>query len=94
MTPWKIDCHVFVLYIIYLLWPVIVACLLSHSSTIYNVICLSVSVLANNALRAHHASAHGGVSTNSLSDILLSFFEIIFILFYGGSYESGYSVSL
>ena len=25
---------------------------------------LSVSVLANNALRAHHASAHGGVSTN------------------------------
>ena len=28
---------------------------------------VSVSVLANNALRAHHASAHGGVSTNDLS---------------------------
>ena len=34
MPPWKIDCHVFVLYIINLLWPVIVACLSSHSSTI------------------------------------------------------------
>ena len=32
---------------------------------------VSVSVLANNDLRAHHASAHGGVSTNGLSDILL-----------------------
>ena len=40
---------------------------------------VSVSVLANNALRAHHASAHGGVSTNGLSDILLSFFEMILL---------------
>ena len=39
---------------------------------------VSVSVLANNALRAHHASAHGGVSTNGLSDVLL--FLIFFIL--------------
>ena len=41
----------------------------------------SVSVLANNPLRAHHASgsAHGGVSTNVLSDILLSFFEMILL---------------
>ena len=38
MPPWKMDCHVFVLYIINLLWPVIVACLSSHSSTIYNFI--------------------------------------------------------
>ena len=36
---------------------------------------VSVSVLANNVLRAHHASAHGGVSTNGLSDILLIFFK-------------------
>ena len=40
---------------------------------------VSVSVLANNALRAHHASAHGGVSTNGLSDILLIFFEMILL---------------
>ena len=35
-----------------------------------------VSVTANNAL-AHHASAHGGLSANGLSDICLSFFERI-----------------
>ena len=38
---------------------------------------VSVSVLANNALRAHHASVHGGVSTNGLSAILLIFWEMI-----------------
>ena len=36
---------------------------------------VSVSVLANNAIRAHHASAHGGVSTNGLADILLVFLK-------------------
>ena len=40
---------------------------------IYDMWCsVSVSV-ANNALRAHHASAHGGVSTNGLADICLIF---------------------
>ena len=39
---------------------------------------VSVSVLANNALRAHHASAHGGVSTNGLSDILLIFLKLFY----------------
>ena len=38
---------------------------------------VSVHILANNALRAHHASAHGGLSANGLSDICLSFFEMI-----------------
>ena len=32
------------------------------------------NILANNALRAHHASAHGGLSANGLSDICLIFF--------------------
>ena len=36
----------------------------------------SVHVLANNALRAHHASAHGGLSANVLSDICLSLVPI------------------
>ena len=36
-----------------------------------------VHILANNALRAHHASAHGGLSANGLSDICLSFIEMI-----------------
>ena len=40
---------------------------------------VSLSVLANNALRAHHASAHGGVSTNGLSDILLIFKKMILL---------------
>ena len=40
---------------------------------------VSVSVLANNALRAHHASVHGGVSTNGLSAILLIFFKMILL---------------
>ena len=40
---------------------------------------VSVSVLVNNALRAHHASAHDGVSTNGLSDIFLIFFEMILL---------------
>ena len=40
---------------------------------------VSVSVLANNALRAHHASAHGGVSNNGLSDILLIFLKMILL---------------
>ena len=35
---------------------------------------VSVHILANNALRAHHARAHGGLSANGLSDICLSFF--------------------
>ena len=38
---------------------------------------VSVHILANIALRIHHASAHGGLSTNVLSDICLSFFEMI-----------------
>ena len=38
---------------------------------------VSVRILANNALRAHHASAHGGLSANVLLDICLSFFEMI-----------------
>ena len=49
-----------------------------YYTTQYNyVVSVSVSVhiLANNALRAHHASAHGGLSANGLSDI--SFFEMI-----------------
>ena len=36
---------------------------------------VSVHILANNA--AHHVSAHGGLSANVLSDICLSFFEMI-----------------
>ena len=31
---------------------------------------VSVHILANNAIRAHHASAHGGLSANVLSDIV------------------------
>ena len=42
---------------------------------------LSVYILANNALRAHHASVHGGLSANGLSDICLSFFEMILLSF-------------
>ena len=34
---------------------------------------MSVHILANNALREHHASAHGGVSASDLSDICLIF---------------------
>ena len=30
MLPWKMDRHVFVLYPIYLLWPVIVTCVYYH----------------------------------------------------------------
>ena len=37
---------------------------------------VAVSVLANNA---HHASAHGGVSTNDLSDILLILLKMILV---------------
>ena len=37
-------------------------------------ISVSVVILANNALRAHHASAHGGVSTNGLLNICLNVF--------------------
>ena len=40
---------------------------------------ISVHILANNALRAHHASAHGGLSANGLSDICLIFFEMILL---------------
>ena len=40
---------------------------------------VSVHILANNALRAHHARAHGGLSANGLSDICLSFFEMILL---------------
>ena len=36
-----------------------------------------LSRISPNALRAHHASAHGGLSANGLSDICLSFFEMI-----------------
>ncbi len=38
---------------------------------------VSVHILAMNALRAHQANAHGGLSANGLSDICLSFFEMI-----------------
>ena len=48
-----------------------------HGNNLQIVACRRLSVLANNALRAHHASSHGGVSTNALADILLSFFEMI-----------------
>ena len=43
------------------------------------IVSVSVHILVNNALRAHHASAHGGLSANVLSDniICLSFFEMI-----------------
>ena len=44
------------------------------------VVIVSVSVSLYwqiSALQAHHASAHGGVSTNGLSDILLIVFEMI-----------------
>ena len=43
------------------------------------ILCLhpvSVHILANNSLRAHHASVHGGLSANGLSGISLSFFEM------------------
>ena len=40
---------------------------------------VSAHILANNALRAHYASAHGGLSANVLSDICLSFFEMILL---------------
>ena len=40
---------------------------------------VSVSVLANNALLAHHASAHGGVSTTCLSGIVFICFEMILL---------------
>ena len=36
---------------------------------------VSVSLLANNALRAHHANAHGGMSTNGLSYTWLFFLK-------------------
>ena len=36
---------------------------------------VSVHILANNALRVHHASAHGGLSVNGLPDICLSFMK-------------------
>ena len=54
---------------------------------------VSVSVLANNAIRAHHASAHGGVSTNGLSDMLLIFFlndsiELLEMMFDGRAFHS------
>ena len=37
---------------------------------------VSVHILANNA---YHASAHGGLSANVLSDICLSFLEMILL---------------
>ena len=40
---------------------------------------VSVHILANNALHAHHASAHGGLSANVLSYICLRFFEMIIL---------------
>ena len=36
---------------------------------------LYLHILANNAIRAHNASAHGGLSANVLSDICLIFFN-------------------
>ena len=42
-----------------------------HFGQIY--ISVSVHILANNALRAHHASVHGGVSANGLSDMFKFF---------------------
>ena len=38
------------------------------------VITLYLYLLSNNALRAYHASAHGGMSTNGLADICLILF--------------------
>ena len=35
-----------------------------------------VPLLATNALQAHHASVHGGVSAKGLSDICLILFEM------------------
>ena len=52
---------------------------------------VSVSVLANNALQAHHASAHGGVSTNGLSDIYIFLndsIELLEIMFDGRAFHS------
>ena len=40
---------------------------------------VSSHILANNALRSHHVSAHGGVSTNGLSDICYILFEMIIL---------------
>ena len=53
----------------------------------------SVHILANNTLREHHASAHGGLSANVLSDICLSFFlndsiELLEIMFDGRAFNS------
>ena len=50
-----------------------------HSSDQYwavgrRAVLVSVHILANNALQAHHNNALGGVSTNGLSDILIIFF--------------------
>ena len=52
-----------------------------------------VDILANSALRAHHASAHGGVSTNGLSDMCLIFFgndsiELLEIMSDGRAFHS------
>ena len=40
---------------------------------------VSVHILANNTIRAHHASAHGGLSANVQSDICLSFFDMLLL---------------
>ena len=50
-----------------------------RSHAVLHSVSVSVSVLANNALRAHHASVHGGVSTNGPSDILRIFLKMILL---------------
>ena len=56
-----------------------------------SVFLFNVCVLGNNALRAHHASAHGGVSTYGLSDSWLIFFndsiELLEIMFDGRAFH-------
>ena len=63
-------------------------CCASPPDNAFSVKSVSVHILANNALQAHHASAHGGASTNGLSDIFFFFFlndsiELLEIMFDG-----------
>ena len=53
-----------------------------------------VPVLANNALRAHHASVQGGVSTNGLSDIWLIWSIALLEIMFEGISQQTHNVPL
>ena len=64
-----------------------------HKTRLQVSVSVSVHILANNALRAHHTSAHDGLTANVLSDICLTFFEMILLsclslCLYGRSFHS------